>query len=172
MVVDVVASRQRKYESGVVNRILPEYRRQSFNLGMDWLSKNEPSFLRLREGEATTMKEVALFLQTFATNEDDEQTIQNFVAESAKPATRLRAIAIKGIGPVLYEYLRLLSGADTIKIDTRVRDSLRALGVPQHFFSDQGLLELSMGIAQTLGCTLAELDQALWLREKGPKWLF
>lgn len=163
MVVDVVASRQRQYEAAVVGRILPEYKNQAKDLGLGWLSNNNPDFLRVRNGETDTMKEVAAFLKSFAEGDDDELAIQKFVSVSDRTSTRAKALSIKGIGPVLYEYLRLLSGADTIKIDSRVRASLRSVGIPQHFFSDQGLLDLCKGISQQLGCSLVELDQALWI---------
>lgn len=163
MVVDVVASRQRRYKSAVVERILPAYQAATGDLGLDWLSHNEPVFLRLRAGEAKTMQQLAQFLKSFSSGPDDELTNQNFVRVSNKPGVRYRAISISGIGPVLYEYLRLLAGADTIKIDSRVRSSLRAVGIPQHLLSDEGLLELCEGIVAKLGCSLVELDQALWL---------
>ena len=162
MVVDVVASRQRKYKSGVEGRILPAYRTEAPSLGLEWLSNNSPNFLRLRSNEADTMRELARFLLQFSQASDDEKTISEFVKASDRASIRAQAIAIKGIGPVLYEYLRLLAGADTIKIDSRVRASLRQLGFPQHYFSDQGLLELCKGLASSLGCSLVELDQALW----------
>lgn len=163
MVVDVVASRQRRYKSAVVERILPAYQAATGDLGLDWLSQNEPVFLKLRTGEAKTMQQLAQFLKSFSSGPDDELTNQNFVRVSNKPGVRYRGISISGIGPVLYEYLRLLAGADTIKIDSRVRSSLRAVGIPQHLFSDEGLLELCEGIRVKLGCSLVELDQALWL---------
>lgn len=166
MVVDVVASRQRRYESGVEGRILPAYRAEAQSLGLEWLSKNSPNFLKLRSNEADTMRELAEFLLLFSQDGDDEKAISDFVKSSDRASIRARAISIKGIGPVLYEYLRLLSGADTIKIDSRVRGSLRHLGFPQHYFSDQGLLELCKGLSAGLDCTLVELDQALWHNEK------
>lgn len=165
MVVDVVASRQRRYESGVEGRILPAYRAEAQSLGLEWLSKNSPNFLKLRSNEADTMSELAQFLTGFSQGDDDEKTISEFVKSSDRAAIRAKAISIKGIGPVLYEYLRLLCGADTIKIDSRVRGSLRQLGFPQHYFSDQGLLELCKGLSSSLGCSLVELDQALWNNE-------
>lgn len=167
MVVDVVSSRQRRYDSMVVNRILPSYQVATKDLGLGWLAQNEPVFLKLRAGEAKTMRELAQFLLSFSSNTDDETTIENFARLSNKPGIRASAIDINGIGPVLYEYLRLLCGVDTIKIDSRVRASLRAVGVPQHLFSDQGLLELCGGLSASLGCSLIELDQALWLELDG-----
>lgn len=164
MVVDVVASRRRHYESQVIGRILPQYRSSAQDLGLQTLAENGAGWIKMRTGESKTMSELAAFLMQFATTKDDEQTILNFANQSSRPEIKASAIGIKGIGPVLYEYLRLLSGVDTLKVDSRVRDSLKQIGVPEALFSDDGLLLVCEALAKECGCSLVELDQALWNR--------
>jgi len=70
---------------------------------------------------------------------------------------------VKGIGFALMGYLRLLCGADTIKIDSRVVGRLQELGFdlgnpPQ---PERGLM-ISALAAQQVGMGLGELDQLLW----------
>ena len=59
MVVDVVASRQRRYENYVVAKLLPQYTNQAKDLSLLTLANNVPSWLPLKEREAQTMSEVA-----------------------------------------------------------------------------------------------------------------
>jgi hypothetical protein len=70
---------------------------------------------------------------------------------------------VKGIGPALLEYLRMLSGANTIKVDVRVIKSLAEAGVPVELFKDAGIYEVCRQVALSLGLTLVELDSLLWL---------
>jgi hypothetical protein len=163
MVVDVVASRRRRYDKTVLGVILPTYEEEAHNLSLKFLSENPPAYLPLMQGEADTMSALAQFLTRFGSTENDEMTIANFAEHSWSPRIRARALSIRGIGPVLYEYLRMLSGADAIKIDSRVRLALRSLGVPQHLFTDVGLVEVCKLIAKELKCSLVQLDQLLWL---------
>lgn len=169
MVVDVIASRRRRYESQVRDRILPEYARNAKDASLKALSEDEPTYLRLRNGESRAMSNLATFLLTFSDGGDDEDTVANFAKRSDDWGVRHEALAIKGVGPVLYEYLRLLSGVDTLKPDSRVRHSLYTLGFPVHWFSDEGVLQLCMQLAAAANCSLVELDQALWFREADPR---
>ncbi len=163
MVVDVVASRQRRYEKTVLGAILPSYKETAGNLSLKFLAENPPHYLPLMQGEAQTMSALAQFLIGFGLTENDDVNTANFAKASWSPRIRARALAIRGIGPVLYEYLRMLSGADAIKIDSRVRLSLRSIGVPQHLFTDVGLVEVCRLLAQELNCSLVQLDQLLWI---------
>jgi hypothetical protein len=163
MVVDVVASRRRRYDKTVLGVILPTYKEKAQNLSLKFLAENPPSYLPLMNGEAETMAALAQFLISFGSTESDERSIKNFAKASWSSRVRARGLAINGIGPVLFEYLRMLSGADAIKIDSRVRLALRSIGVPQHFFTDVGLVEVCKLIAQEINCSLVQLDQLLWL---------
>ena len=67
---------------------------------------------------------------------------------------------MRGIGPALFAYMRLRSGADTVKVDLRVIRRLRAAGleVPD---TTSGLV-LCQALAAELGIRTAELDKLLW----------
>ena len=69
--------------------------------------------------------------------------------------------SIKGIGPALFAYLRLLSGADTLKPDVQTRKVLGTLGfdVPDE---PSALLLVAEVAARELGISMAALDQLLW----------
>lgn len=164
MVVDVVASRRRRYETHVEGRIIPVYKANAEDLTLKTLASNGPVGVTLWKGEANTMMKLAEFLLTFSTDDDDERTVSSFAEVSGEAEVRARAIDIKGIGPVLYEYLRLLSGVDTLKADSRVRAALGELGIPEESFSDEGILGICQALAKECRCTLVELDQALWNR--------
>lgn len=75
---------------------------------------------------------------------------------------------VQGIGLALMGYLRLLGGADSIKVDDRVIRRLRQLGFdlgepPQ---SRRGLMTCVLA-AQEVGMRLGELDQLLWWQVPG-----
>jgi hypothetical protein len=69
---------------------------------------------------------------------------------------------IKGIGPALLQYLRMRSGADSVKIDVRVMEELKNLRLPVEWFSSDGLLQICTELAKEASCSLVELDQVLW----------
>ena len=75
-----------------------------------------------------------------------------------------KILNVKGVGPALLEYLRMLCGANTIKIDVRVTKGLSEAGVPVHLFNDAGLYEICRSTASELGLTMVELDQLLWIQ--------
>jgi hypothetical protein len=164
MVVDVVASRRRRYETHVEGRIIPVYKENARDLSLQALADHGPTGVTLWAGESRTMVELAQFILGFAENQDDEQTIANFATQSVDAEIRAKAIGIRGIGPVLYEYLRLLSGVDTLKADSRVREALGNLGIPEENFSDEGILKICISLASDCGATILEVDQALWNR--------
>ena len=73
--------------------------------------------------------------------------------------------SVSGIGAALMGYLRLRSGADSIKIDGRVTSRLRGLGFdlgekPQP--EPRRALISAVLAAQQIGTSLGELDQLLW----------
>jgi hypothetical protein len=164
MVVDVVASRQRKYDTYVVPKILPLYESKASNLSLLSLSSKSPKWLPLREGEADTMKLLAEALIDFGESKEltDEEQIVKVWAEDE--AASQEVLDIKGIGPALLQYLRMRSGADSLKVDVRVIEELSGLGIPAHWFTSDGLLELCKEIAREARCSLLELDQVLWHR--------
>jgi hypothetical protein len=164
MVVDVVASRRRRYETHVAGRIIPVYKENAKDFSLKTLAEHGPVGVTLWSGEARTMVQLAEFLLDFAKDQDDELTVASFASQSADPEVRAKAIEIRGIGPVLYEYLRLLSGADTLKADSRVREALGSLGIPEENFSDEGILNVCIALATDCECNLVGLDQALWNR--------
>jgi len=164
MVVDVVASRKRRYDTDVVPRILPLYESKASNLSLLSLSSKSPKWLPLREGEADTMKLLAEALIDFGKSKEltDEEQIVKVWAEDETASQEV--LDIKGIGPVLLQYLRMRSGADSLKVDVRVIEELSGLGIPAHWFTSDGLLELCKEIAKEARCSLLELDQVLWHR--------
>lgn len=72
---------------------------------------------------------------------------------------------VKGIGPALLEYLRMLCGANTLKVDVRVIKSLSEAGVPVQMFKDAGMYEVCRTISHQLGLSMVELDSLLWLSD-------
>jgi hypothetical protein len=69
--------------------------------------------------------------------------------------------SVSGMGPALFAYLRMRSGADTIKPDPRVKAGLRRLGfaVPS---DPHALLVVATAAANDLGTPRLVLDQPLW----------
>ena len=162
MVVDVVASRQRKYDEYVVPKLLPTYISKAKDLSLNSLAKNAPTWMKLRTGEALVMKQVAQKITEYSriskfSNEDE---LCKAWAIDEKQSSQV--MDINGIGPALYQYLRMLCGADSLKSDLRVKKGLKKLGLPVNWFTDDGVLELCKLIANKAGCSLVELDQCLF----------
>ena len=162
MVVDVVGSMRRKYKEFVVPKLLPSYIDKAKDLSLATLANTPPVWMKLKTGEADAMSMVASELlahgQRSGLSSEDEickhwATPGNYGSE---------VIDIKGIGPALHEYLRMLCGADTLKVDVRVINGLVGLGINANLFTSDGLLEVCKAIAKDVGCTLTELDQILW----------
>ena len=162
MVVDVVASRQRRYDTYVVPKILPLYESKARNLSLLSLSLKSPKWLPLRDGEADTMKSLAKALIDFGKSKkltDEEEIVKEWAEDEDAHQV---ALDIKGIGPALLQYLRMRSGADSLKGDVRVIEGLKGFGIPVHWFTAAGLLECCRDIAKESKCSLLELDQVLW----------
>lgn len=164
MIVDVVSSSQRRYEQYVKPKLLPLYESKAKDLSISALAKVAPQWMPLRTNEAKTMQLVAKVLLKYGAtiNSTDEEKISLAWAQDA--AAQEQVLAIKGIGPALLQYLRMRCGANTIKVDVRVKEALRLHGIPVQWFTDDGLLELCTKLSTDIGCSLPELDQALWNR--------
>ena len=73
--------------------------------------------------------------------------------------------SVSGIGVALMGYLRLLSGADAIKVDGRVITRLRELGFglgDETYPPPQRTLMVACIAAEQVGMSRGELDQLLW----------
>lgn len=164
MVVDVVASRQRRYDSYVVTKLLPKYRDKAKDLSLSALAAKSPNWLPLREGEAETMVSLARALLDYGKTMriKGEDSVVYAWASDEKASELI--LDIKGIGPALLQYLRMRCGADSLKVDVRVMEELAILGIPVHWFTADGLLELCKEIAKEANCSMLELDQVLWHR--------
>jgi len=161
MVVDVVASPQRKYEEYVIPKLLPTYVERAKDLTLASLADEAPTWMKLRVGEALVMKQVAQHIIEYSKNisaTGEDELCQAWAEDKAYSS---KVLEIKGIGPALYQYLRMRCGADSLKSDLRVKRGLQKLGLPIQWFSDEGVLELCMVLANEAGCTLVELDQCL-----------
>lgn len=171
MVVDVVASRQRRYRSAVAGRIVPLYEETMGDPSLAALAESEPSFLRLRRDEATTMQRVAQELLRFGDGDDEESTVRQW-AEAVEPvrfAHRLDPFVgqLSGIGPALFAYLRMRCGADAIKPDLRVRAALSEVGLLVGS-SPAALLTVAEALASELDVRRLVLDQMLWTSKEPP----
>lgn len=162
MIVDCVASRQRRYESYVVPKILPAYKNKAKDLSLIALASKAPKWLPLRTGEAETMQKVAKLLVAYGKKYEieDENEICRKWADDVFAHEKM--LEIKGIGPALLQYLRMLSGANSLKVDVRIMEELEKLGLPILWFSADGILKLCENLAKEAGCSLIELDQLLW----------
>lgn len=168
MVVDVVTSRRRKYDT----RVLPLVAR--------WESQASDSSLRslaaeplaaqdygLTSTEPATIQTVAANLSKFATDqgasEDDGCRLWAQQVEELEHAHRLDPVVgcVSGIGPALFAYMRMRCGANALKPDVRVARALRNLGFTTP--GDQhSVLVIARGAAAELGIDLLSLDQLLW----------
>ncbi len=162
MVVDVVGSMRRKYKEYVVPKLLPSYVEKAKDLSLATLANTPPVWMKLKTGEAGVMSLVARELIAHGKRNalgSDEDICKHW-AMSGNYGREV--IDIKGIGPALHEYLRMLCGADTLKVDVRVINGLVGLGINANLFTSDGLLEVCNAIAKDVGCTLIELDQIIW----------
>lgn len=173
MVVDVIGSRQRKYTSYVKPKIIQRYANERDGSLKD-LAANPPTFLRLRKDEVPGMSRVAQVLLDYgkkAKLSDEEEICSRWALlpsihdSGGAHAAVQNVIDVKGIGPALLEYLRMLCGADTIKVDVRVLKQLSEAGVPVGLFKDAGIYEVCRAVAKELNISLVELDSLLWLND-------
>ena len=171
MIVDVIGSRQRRYTSYVQPKIIIPYSEQRDGSLRD-LADHPPTFLRLREYEVPGMSKVAQVLLDYGFGlgiSDEEEICKNWASlpsihDEDGPDPAVQAVLdVKGIGPALLEYLRMLCGTNTLKVDLRVIKSLAEAGVPVNMFKDAGIYEVCQSIAKELGLSMVELDSLLWL---------
>jgi hypothetical protein len=122
----------------------------------------------LRSGEGRTIQAVASGLVRFAAErdlDDDEATTRAWAASAAPyectPQLEPYVGLVKGIGPVHFASMRMLSGADALRPNSRVRTSLNRLGfqVPS---DEQAILIVAHAAAAELGVSRLILDQLLW----------
>jgi hypothetical protein len=170
MVLDSVASRQRKYAT-TVRPFVRRYLEANPSLTLRTLSVDGARGPALsRNGEPDTVKNVAIGLVRFADERGLSETEAVRVWADATggivAAHRLDPYVgrVKGIGIALFAYLRMLAGADGLKPDVRVRQGIQRLGFPV-VYSEVALLQLGAAIAPLANLTLSELDQLLWLSE-------
>jgi hypothetical protein len=164
MVVDVVSSRRRNYEHRV-KAMLNVYRESTEDLSLAYLATHEPPNLGLMHGEAETMQEVAKALLQYGAElklASEDEIAETWANNSADPEVASIVDSVRGIGPALLQYLRLLSGVDTIKPDVWVRAELEKVGVPVRLFSDEGIVEVATQLSEALEIPLSVLDQLLW----------
>jgi hypothetical protein len=160
MVVDVVCSRQRNYDKRVLADLLPQYESRAKDLSLKSLSMSAPTYL-INSEEPLTMQRVAQKIMDFGFKNslENEDEICNRWACSD---TYWLMLEINGIGPVLLEYLRMLCGVDTIKLDVNVGKALEVLGIATRGYPQNIVLMICNQLAKDVGCTLIELDQALF----------
>lgn len=168
MVLDVVLSRRRRYEPQVLPRIA-RWETDSSEHSLRWLAAHEPDTKQygLRSGESATIATLARNLTTFGDDLglDEDQACLQWATDVAglEHAPRLDPVvgSVSGIGPALFTYLRMRSGADALKPDGRVTGSLRRLGFDvsggQH-----SVLVVAEAAAAEVGIGLLVLDQLLW----------
>ena len=167
MVVAALSSRQRSAKR-VDNQIVPDYVTMagSQNLGLAFLAVNAPKNLGLMKAEPKAMQQVAQILLDFGNfhglhDEDEICSRWAAAAELGTPAYQ-EMLDVNGVGPALIQYLRMLCGADTIKIDGQVKKSLKSLGLNVECFTDIGIYQLCVAVSRKLNFKLFDLDQALW----------
>lgn len=170
MVLDVVLSRQRRYEERVLP-LVEKWERDSEAHSLRWLAAHEPErkSYGLRSGESATTVALARNLVTFADEHglgDDEdkgclQWAQGVAGLERAPGLDPVAGSVTGIGPALFAYLRMRSGADALKPDLRVARALRKLGfhVPA---GAHAILVVAHAAADEADISLLVLDQLLW----------
>lgn len=161
MVVDVICSKRRNYEKRVLGDLLPAYIEGSKDLSLSALSVEAPKYLKVMKSEPEIMKQVAISILDFGrktglSNEED------ICKQWASSETYWLLLNIVGMGPVLLEYLRMLCGVDTIKLDVNVNRALESLDIQTKGFPPDVLLKICETLAEDVGCSLVTLDQALF----------
>jgi hypothetical protein len=166
MVFDVVLSRQRRYAR--VEQLAEQFAQTEQGRSLEALSRLGPGGgYPLRPGEAATMQAVAGGLMRYSRTHDleEEAGVRQWAVAAGvfEFAPRLDPYvgAAPGIGPALFAYLRMRCGADALKPDRRVHDTLRDLGYPV-LYDPHSMLLVAHGAAAELGVGLLVLDQLLW----------
>jgi len=169
MVVDVVTSRQRRYSTRVV-RLVERFTEEGGHavVSLEALARHGSRLSGLRQGEDQTIRDVAtgLLAAGRAVSAPSDRVALNYwcdITEGLEIAHDLDPYvgSVKGIGMALFSYLRMRAGADSIKVDVRVKRALKSLGfrLPN---SDTAVFLVARLAAQELGVSLIALDQLLW----------
>lgn len=168
MVIDVVLSRRRKYTSRVLP-LVDRWQADNDEHSLHWLSAHEPAPERygLRPGEPHTITTIARNMAAFADDLGigEDRACMQWATDvvGLQHAFRLDPVAgaVRGIGPALFSYLRMRSGADALKPDSRVAEGLRRLGfhVPP---GEHAILVVAHAAAAEAALDLLVLDQLLW----------
>jgi len=169
MVIDVIASRQRKYEQRVLGMVAAYETNHPSSLTHlaheGW--KDVPG---LRQGEAETMRSVAQGLLRYSQEHlfDEDAGVKAWAdgSESFVHAPKIEPYVgnVHGVGPALFAYLRIRSGADGIKPDSRVHAALARLGFPIPA-DEHTIYVVARAAALQARIPLLELDQLLWWTE-------
>lgn len=169
-VIDVVASRQRRYET-VVNPLVNQFQQQYPALTLAELARGVVSSgFGLPNERWETIISVAGGLERFRADQGlGAETDDDVIAAWATATEPLRLAenldpyvgTVKGIGPALFAYLRMRSGADAVKPDSRLRSHLVDLGfsLPR---DDTALILLAEAAAEEAQLPRLVLDQLLW----------
>ncbi len=172
MIVDVVGSRQRKYETRV-KKMVADWKSANEDHTIARLSERrlEAAQFGISEAEVETIATVAQHFRDFSLSEGitdpaDEDRLCRVWAdrvESVDHAPSLDPVvgSVRGIGMALWSYMRMRSGANAIKIDVRVKRALRELGFPVPD-DDHAALMIAKAAAQEVDLPLLVLDQLLW----------
>jgi len=161
MVVDVICSRQRNYEKKVIANLLPSYKSKAKDLSLKSLALKAPTWMKIMKVEPLTMQLVAQKLLDFGDKNnlvEEDAICRNWAVSDL----HWLMLEVNGIGPVLLEYLRMLSGFDTLKLDVNVGRALSTLGIQTKGYSADIVLKICQYLCKDVGCTLIALDQALF----------
>jgi len=170
-VVDVVASRQRKYISRVIPMV-DKYRNSREDHSLNQLRTKSPTDilqLRTSQDEGGVMQGVATGLLEFGEKyglESDDLICEQWAkwVEPVVFAPKLDPYvgSIKGIGPALFAYLRIFCGADTLKPDVQTEKMFKKLGFNVPEKNNNALLLTAKAAAEELGTSMVVIDQLLW----------
>ncbi len=173
MILDVVASRQRSYKNRV-EPMVANWMAASPEHTITALAANRLNAKQygLSEAEVETIATVAQRFREFAEAEgltataDEDQLCLRWAQRYGpfEHAPRLDPVigSVKGIGLALWSYMRMRSGANTLKVDVRVRKALMNLGFSVPRDSDHAVLVIAKAAAEEAGSPLLVLDQLLW----------
>lgn len=166
MVFDVVASRQRKYETRVQS-LIRTFESTDASRSLHALANDPPVVSGLQRDEPATMSAVAAGLIRYseAHGLDIEAGVKAWAtaAEPFRHASKLEPYVgmTHGMGTALFAYLRMRCGADALKPDLRVRGALVGLGL--HVPNDpHAILMLAEAAADHAQVPRLVLDQAFW----------
>jgi hypothetical protein len=168
MVFDIVASRQRRYQSRVLPMVAKfETSEAAASLSVLAACKSSP-VTGLQKGEWETIRNVAGGLLEFGakasiSNEDEICLRWAAATEDLRFVHRLDPFVgnVSGIGPALFAYARMRSGAQAIKPDIRLKNALAALGL-QPPRGEIALLVVCEELAKCVDINLLVFDQLLW----------